>query len=689
MFKSIKLQIYSNRQFLFLMFLSFFISIFIRLILAWQTSDSPIHIFDGGFISILSPDPALYGYYAQLLLDGLPHKTDVSMIEYVIYYIVKFTPFTLNQVMYFGPAFFSSLIIIPIYLIMSLCINSKLIIFMSALIASVGYGFYSRTYLGYFDTDVLNTFFPMMIVYSMILVIKKEDYRYAIFGVLFNMGFLFWYHSSEPIIYALNGFFIVFSLVFYMKKSELYKVYILFTLSIIKIAFLHKAIILVVLFIGFNFLKINYKYFLSLFSITLIFILFKIELSQFEHHINRYLFKSENIQNLNYSFLAPMQFVAEATGAKFMEIVKLLSGNIYIFSVSITGYLLLIVKNKNFLLTLPLVILGVISIKAGVRFHIYGIATFIIAYGYFVFIIFEKIKNKYIQLIFTLLMFSYPLYENYKSIVFWNTRVALPVFYPEQIKALNLLKKESTAEDYAVTWWDYGWPIWYYTNLKTLIDNGRHHEDNYSVAQILMSNSQTFSYNAIHSFYDLFSQYVWQPSIIQALNQDKNTKSLFEKLLNEEMKHEKYVDKYLILPQQMTQLIYTIFTFANVDPKSGLKLKQKLFFEYKKIKEDSKFIYLDKNVQIDKNKALVIQGETKVMIKNFYHIIIKNNQKLVKEINAYKNGLNLINYNGRYYLMDDYFLNTTFIQLMFFNNYNKNYFKPVYTGSSISIFKLL
>lgn len=680
---------FNNKSFvlLFVMFLSFFISVMLRLILAFVTQENPIYTLNGEFISILSPDPALYGYYAQLLLDGIPYNSDVSMIEYIIYFIVLLTPFSLNQVLYFGPAFFTSLIVVPIFLIMNFFINSKTITFISAIIASVGYGLYSRTYLGYFDTDVLNTFFPMMILYSMILVIKKGDYRYAIVGIILNIGYLFWYHSSEPIVYAMNGFFILFGIIFHMKKSELYKVYILLGISIIKLAFLYKVLLLGVVFIGFYFVKIDYKYFLGLFIFALLAILYKIELSQFTFHLNRYLFKADTIQNSSYSFLAPMQLVAEAKSGKFLDIVKLLSGNIYIFIFSILGYLLLVFRHREFLLSLPLLALGIMSIEAGIRFHIYGVATLIIAYGYLVYVLSQKISNTNLQKLFIIVLFIYPIYESYKSIEFWNTRVARPVFNPEQISALEQLKSKATRKDYVVTWWDYGWPVWYYTNMQTMIDNGRHHEDNYSVAKILMSNSQTFTYNATHHLYDIYSKNQ-SPAIIQALQKDKEPSKLFEKLSQTDMIHKKYVDKYLVLPQQMTKLIYTIFTFANIDPKTGEKLKSKLFFEFNALKEDKNFIYLDKGTKVDKNKALIIQGETKIPIKSFYHIITKNNQKLLKEINAYSKGLNLIVYEGKYYLMDDYFLNTTFIQLMFFNNYDKRYFEPVYTGKSISIFKV-
>ena len=238
--KSLSLQNNALSTSTILIIITLFIAILIRLSLALQTADSTLYQYNGEFISILSPDPALYGYYATLLLNGLPHNTDVSMIEYVIYALVKFTPFDLNFIMYYTPALFASFISIPVILILNIYINSKTILFFSGTTAAIGYGFYSRTYLGYFDTDVLNVFFPMMIIFSMILVIRKKDYKYALIGIFFNITYLFWYHSSEPIVYALNGFFILFCFLFYFKESELYKISILFGVSIVKLAFQNK-----------------------------------------------------------------------------------------------------------------------------------------------------------------------------------------------------------------------------------------------------------------------------------------------------------------------------------------------------------------------------------------------------------------------------------------------------------------
>ena len=48
-------------------------------------------------------------------------------------------------------------------------------------------------------------------------------------------------------------------------------------------------------------------------------------------------------------------------------------------------------------------------------------------------------------------------------------------FLDDDVKVLRDFAKTSHSKDLVVSWWDYGWPLWYYTGRNnTLIDNGRH-----------------------------------------------------------------------------------------------------------------------------------------------------------------------------------------------------------------------
>ncbi|NES53500.1 peptide-binding protein, partial [Escherichia coli] len=48
------------------------------------------------------------------------------------------------------------------------------------------------------------------------------------------------------------------------------------------------------------------------------------------------------------------------------------------------------------------------------------------------------------------------------------------VFSQNEASLLNQLKNIANREDYVVTWWDYGYPVRYYSDVKTLVDGGKH-----------------------------------------------------------------------------------------------------------------------------------------------------------------------------------------------------------------------
>jgi len=634
-------------------FVIFVIIVLLRLVLAYETSSSLLYNLDGEFLSILTPDASLYGYYARLLLDGLQHNSDVYLIEYVIYILVKITPFSLDQIIYILPAFLSSLVVVPTMLITRLFIDKKYMVSMVGLIVGIGYGYYSRTYLGYCDTDMLNLFFPMMMLYGMVLSVRDKKLYHLLIVIVSTILYMAWYHSSLVLIYAMDAFFIIYMLAINYKKF-IYNKYITFSSVLV-----------------------------------LLVVISQVDVNQFLFHANRYIFKSKILDNSGFYFVSPMQLIAEAKSTNLQYIAHLISGNIIIFIASFIGYVLLVVRHKEMLLALPMLVLGLLSIKAGVRFHIYAIGVMAISYVYFGYYVISRYKLKNtISILLVTMMFIVTVYENYRSLQYYNTKVAKPVFYPEQVQALKALQKIKSNNAYAITWWDYGWPVRYYGGLKTMIDNGRHHADNYTVANILVSPSQKFTHHASNYFYDLFAQDNKRDAITQGLQQEKNPKRLFAKINNEELKISKKVDKYIILPIQMNRLIYTIYQFANINPQTGKRISSHVFRRYIKLNEDNNFIYFNKNAKLDKRTSKLIQSKQEVIIKRFSQVVFRKNKKMKKIVNFSDKGLNLIKFVNQYYVMDDYFYNSTIVQMMFFNNYDKKYFLPIYEGQTISIYKV-
>ena len=666
----------------------YFFTLLVRLLLSYTIYTNSFFNIAGHPLSIFTPDAALYGHYAQLLLASKPHLTDVHLLEYILYYLVKYTPFTLDQVILYLPAFLSSLVVVPVMLIMRLYSKSNLEVLFSGVLAGVGYGYYSRTYLGYCDTDILNIVLPMFILYSMLFIVKRERYNYILLTLLGNVFYIFWYHSSLVLVVTMNFLFILYLLVKSFKKAQSYKMALLVILSIVKIYFLYKTALFVILFVGLKYLKISYKYYIGFFLSVFILALTRINLSEFIINAQRYIFKTDELHIENFDFIAPMQLVSEATNIGIMELAHLVSGNIFLFILSLFGYILLTYKHREMLLALPMLLLGLLSFKAGVRFHIYAVPIMVIGYIYFIHFFIPKLQlKKYFSLFLFFVMLVPALYANYSSLVYWNTQVARPVFFPEQVKALQDLKERAKKGSYAVAWWDYGWPIWYYSDLDTMIDNGRHHADNYTVSNIFMSNSQRFSHNAIHYFYDTFAKKN-RDAILQGLKKYKSISKLFAHIDAMQINKDETIDKYIILPIQMSKLLYTIYIYANIDPLTGKKLSNHIFRQYTIRKETKNFIYFNSNVKLDKSKSLLIQNKKSTFIKKFVQIAFFGTKKMKRVTDFSKDGLILVKLLNNYFVMDDYFYNSTLTQLLFLNKYDKRYFEPFYEGETISIYKV-
>jgi len=80
------------------------------------------------------------------------------------------------------------------------------------------------------------------------------------------------------------------------------------------------------------------------------------------------------------------------------------------------------------------------------------------------------------------------------------------VFNKNEVKDLVKLNAISKPQDYTLTWWDYGYPIWYYSDTITLIDGSKHHEDNFVISKIFLSTSQRFASNFSKLAVEKFAQ---------------------------------------------------------------------------------------------------------------------------------------------------------------------------------------
>ncbi len=106
-----------------------------------------------------------YGYAegARDVLSGTHQKGDFSFIDTplsrVTALLVKILPFSFETIILWLPAFFGSLLVLPIMLIARV-LNMEYAGFIGALLGGITWSYYNRTMVGYYDTDMLTIVLP-------------------------------------------------------------------------------------------------------------------------------------------------------------------------------------------------------------------------------------------------------------------------------------------------------------------------------------------------------------------------------------------------------------------------------------------------------------------------------------------------------------------------------------------------
>ena len=200
----------SNKKTLLLIILAFTFSFTMRLIWVSQFSQTEQFKFNGEFM-LNTNDGYYFAEGARDILQGTSQENDRSPIDnatsQLTALIAKILPLSFETIILYMPAFFSSLIVIPIILI-SRVFNKLEVGFIAALIASIAWSYYNRTMVGYYDTDMLNIVFPTLLLWTIIWAIETKEDKYLILTALDIIAYRWWYPASYTLEFAFIGMII-------------------------------------------------------------------------------------------------------------------------------------------------------------------------------------------------------------------------------------------------------------------------------------------------------------------------------------------------------------------------------------------------------------------------------------------------------------------------------------------------
>ncbi len=703
-----------NRLVLGLIILAYAFSYLLHIYWIHWASNYP-QFFWHSQLMINNPDGYFFGSGAQKIAYGM-HLDNPRLLDVFHYgtavitaYLAKFFHLSIDTLMLYLPPVISSLVVIPVILIGKLYKNLTWG-FLAALIASIGWSYYNRTLAGYYDTDMFSASLPMFILYFILLSLKEKS-LFSILLASFTVILYPWaYGQGLSIIYAMGIMAFLYLLIFQYKDKFTYEFIAIFSFALMEIYWGIRIIGVIGLYYLFKYKDLKIKYLQILSGILFIgFFITGNVLGIILIKVFDYSTATQKIEGLK--FLNVNKTVREASHIPWFIVFDRIIGSVIGLLIAIVGYILLVKKHKEFIIALPLWGIGFFAFIGGLRFTVYAVAIAALSGVYFFVWLVEKlkIKNEKFRIAIVVLGSLFLIVPNITHICGCceNNRIlaSFEKFYPlrsypylvptvfnkNEVEVLNKLKQISNPKDYVITWWDYGYPIWYYANVNTLIDGGKHNEDDFLVSKILTTSNQYLAANlskiSIKKYIE--TNKTVAPQLFIKNKKPINVDEFLDTIGNKNFKAPKLNrDVYLMLPYRMFNIFPTISEFSNRNLNSG-EVYPPHFFYKAKIYKKGPLLYIGQ-IPIDLQKGIVLIRNG-IPIKEIDIVGYNKNGKLiVKKQKLRDKGLDLIVLEsyGEALLVDDYYYNSTFIQMFVFNNYNRNLFKPVILNPLLKIYKI-
>ena len=671
--------------------------------------------FDGELI-MTTNDAFANAEGARDMIAGFHQPGDLSpygaSIPTLAFLISKILPVSLNSITIYMSVFLAPLVSVPIILIAReyKILGAGII---AALLACILPGYYIRTLGGYFDSDMLNIVLPMLAIWALIRLTQNGSQRNLILPAIFMALYDWWYPSSYSLNLAITIMFLFYALIFDRRNEINYKAVILMAVTVINFDVYYKDIIVnyilllkIILIVSLYYLMVKIpssqsKKILWILAVVIVALFVAFGgldpiIIQIESYFGRG--RSNTIYG-TFHFYGVRKTVNEVADADFMKFMHYCSGNIFIFICAMAGLAFMFIKFRSFILSLPMIALGFLALFGGVRFAMY--MTPMIAFGFAYFVYFTLnyfeirawLKNSML-IVLTCLALLPSLDYIYKF------RVA-PVLMKDAVAPLAELKNKADREDYVLSWWDYGYLIRYYSDVKVVADPGDRQIGIYSfLAAFSINKDQISSANMARLNVEYIERdYSENNSSLLQMQKDYNEPDINKFLKSLGDKNFKLPQKtkevYYYFVPRMIDILPNILKISNIDIATGEEFWAPLAYVGYDIKigEDGVSIIVGSECTLPSADPEYLIHDGKKMPINSYYQVGEVNGKLVKLSKQVDKNSNLYviflpDYQ-RILVLDETVFNSTFIQLFVLENYDKELFEPVYLSNSARIYKLL
>jgi dolichyl-diphosphooligosaccharide--protein glycosyltransferase/undecaprenyl-diphosphooligosaccharide--protein glycosyltransferase len=688
----------STWQLIGLMVLAYIFSFTIRLIWVFQFQDNPSFMWNNELM-INTNDGYFFAAGAQQELFGMHAENPrvFGMWDYGVIAIttllVNLTGLSLDTIILYMPALISSLVVIPIILIGRLY-GQTLWGFFAALLGAITWSYYNRTMVGYYDTDMFSAMAPMIILFFLMKSTLDLRLSSAFFAAVSITIYPFLYDQGLSIVYAMGIVYLLYMFVIHRNEKTLYLSLIIVFISLFplhKIApefYLIKLVILFIVFMLFSKLEIQESYLKILTAfLAILFLFYGNVFGLILAKVTSYLATGTVDEGLR--FYAVKQTVREAGSIPFSTFANRTSGSITGVIIALIGYVVLVARHRSFILALPLIGIGIFALWGGLRFTVYAVPVAALSAIYLFFVITEMFKEQKWKYPFIILATALMIYPNVTHIIDYKVPTVLN---KDEVKDLEKLNKMAGSKDYTLTWWDYGYPVWYYSETSTLIDGGKHNEDNYIISKILQTSSQNLAANLSRLAVEAYVESDYRV-VANELFKEQKPATLLRNLEKSNFKlPEKTRDVYLYLPFRMMRIFPTVCVFGNINLMSGKKERTIQFYPSPVASQQNGKVLLRNGIVYDALKGEVrIGSETaKVYRVDVAKYVPNGKTRVTSTLHSIAGEFCLVYLEsyGQMVVMDRKTYESAYVQMFMLEKYDKNLFELVVSSPYSKIFKL-
>ncbi|MDO5046103.1 STT3 domain-containing protein [Campylobacter sp.] len=769
-----------SKQTFLLITVAFVFSVLCRMYwISWASAYEPFFWNDQLMIS--TNDGYAFAEGARDMIAGFHQPNDLSYygrpLSSLTYFLAGILPFKFETIILYMSVFFSSLIVVPIILI-SREYGMQRVGFMAALLASIANSYYNRTMAGYYDTDMLVIVLPVFALWSMIRVVQTKERSNLIYIPIFMLLYHWWYPSSFSLNSAMIGIFLLYTLIFDRANKINYEALIFMIIALTNIGYYEKfALILAIYLLIYFKPQIWNKKTVTALGVAVL-LLFAVlgGLDPIWFQVKFYLFRDvAESSGLTFHYYNVNQTIRESSIVPFETFAQRISGHVLTFMLALVGTVMMSFKFRSFLLALPMLLLGFLALKGGLRFTVYAVPIMALGFGYLINLVVNSLKESkhfkkfcvavlavfiailcvYLDRYYADMSESAPIFGQNLALLMPSSKISFgayfnfaiafalsfglaylivnaikstqilsrlsmlcvilialspciwhiysykvsTVFVQKEVESLSKLAKVADREDYTLAWWDYGYPIRYYADTKTLIDGGKHlGKDNFAVS-FALGEPQTSSANMARleveyterNFIEKFG------SNLAQMMKDYNATdvNLFLNSLNsKEFKLPKKTrDIYYYLPDAMMHIFPVTLQFSRLDLSSGKEYAGSLFHIGRPFSITSDKIDIGSGFAISNDATTLTFAGEKVAMNTYFETSYNEKDELtIKEFKRDKDAKIYVIYMKdyrRFIVLDEQNLNSAYVQLFVFEKYDKELFEPVLLSGAVKIYKLL